>query len=182
MQKSVIALSPSREQPSPSVSLPACSAAPPGRILEKTLSPSPPGCPAPMPVGPRGPAALGPALLSAGGQTKPLLAGDRPGWGSSAELCGARQLARGGTDGTVPLGLTDLLLPEAVLMALSLAAVALLLQVWTCLLAPLLSAKGKTAIRAHPLSRASARGGPGQEVTPNPPNTAPKPQEAARDP
>lgn len=48
-----------------SVSLPACSAAPPGRILEKTLSPSPPGCPVAMPAGPRGPAVLGPALLSA---------------------------------------------------------------------------------------------------------------------
>lgn len=76
----------------------------------------------------------------------------------------------------MPLGLTDLLLPEAVLTVLSLAAVALLLQVWMCLLAPLLSGKGKTAIRAHPLSRASARGGPGWEVTPNPPYTAPKPQ------
>lgn len=93
VQKGTIALSPSWEQPSPSVSLPACSAAPPGRILEKTLSPSPPGCPVAMPAGPRGPAALGPALLSAGGQTKLLLPGDRPGWESSAKLWGARQLA-----------------------------------------------------------------------------------------
>lgn len=91
------------EQPSPSVSLPACSAAPPGRILEKTLSPSPPGCPVAVPVGPRGPAALGPALLSAGGQTKPPLAGDGPGQGSLAEPPGC-QAAGEGWDGTVPLG------------------------------------------------------------------------------
>lgn len=72
----------------------------------------------------------------------------------------------------MPLGLTDLLLPGAVLTALSPAAVALLLQVWTCLLALLLSGKGKTALTAHPPRRASARGGPGQEVAPKLPNTA----------
>lgn len=76
----------------------------------------------------------------------------------------------------MPLGLTDLLLPGAVLTALCPAAVALLLQVWMCLLAPVLSGKGKTALSAHPPSRASARGGPGQEVAPKPPNTALQPQ------
>lgn len=90
------------EQPSPSVSLPACSAAPPGRILEKTLSPSAPGCPVAGPVGPRGPVALGPALLSAGGRTKPLLAGDGPGQGGSAKTLGCQAASAGG-NGTVPL-------------------------------------------------------------------------------
>lgn len=46
-----------------SVNLPACSAAPPGRILDKTLSPSAPGCPAAAPVDKDAPVGLGPNLM-----------------------------------------------------------------------------------------------------------------------
>lgn len=121
--RSIMTLSPPREQLSPSVSLPACSAAPPGRILEKTLSPSAPGCPVAMPAGPRGPAVLGPALLSAGGQMKPLLADDSPSPGSSAMPSGCWAAGRGLWHHAA--GPTDLLLPEAVLWVLSPAVVAL---------------------------------------------------------
>lgn len=71
----------------------------------------------------------------------------------------------------MPLGLTDLLLPGAVLTVLSPAAVALLLQVWMCPSAPLLSGKGKTTFRAHPPNRVSTGGGQAET-----PNTAPQPQ------
>lgn len=132
-----------RGAPLPSVSLPACSAAPPGRILEKTLSPSTPGCPVPVLAGPRGPAALGPTLLSAGGQRRLLLAGKGP-------LGGGSQAARGQPCASVR---TDLLLLGAEPWELSPAAAAPSPRVWARPSAPLSAVRHKMPLGSHPPSR-----------------------------
>lgn len=133
-----------RGAPLPSVSLPACSAAPPGRILEKTLSPSTPGCPVPVLAGPRGPAALGPTLLSAGGQRRLLLAGKDP--------LGGSQVVQGQPCAS---GRTDLLLLGAEPRALSPAAAAPSPQVWRRPSAPLSAVRQKMPLGSHPPSRDS---------------------------
>lgn len=126
---------------SPSVSLPACSAAPPGRILEKTLSPSAPGCPVAVPVGPRVPAALGPSLLSAGRQTR---------WPSAKEGPVGRPSGSQHRGSGRWLSCTDLLLLGAGLQVLSQAAAALSLRVWLRPSAPISAARQRMPVSSCP--------------------------------